>query len=211
MVKHNKASDYTCGSKNRLANKNQGHGQTHNVHPHMQKRSNDNANGPIYTNPTQFNTLVSSTPHPQSLPPGAFHTSTAGSMNFGSGTGAGNTFHQLPQTSNGIGNGNNFGLGAYGVAAQVANHAQAHGQIDPNNLFALQTPGGGSISLPGQGSSSAGGDGTGNASGSGTNGNGNTNGEEGQFDVFSFLMDDDAGLGNGWDSLEVPSDFSLWT
>jgi len=60
-------------------------------------------------------------------------------------------------------------------------------QIDPNNLYNLQTPGGSAAPLP------------------------IAAGEEGGFDMFSFLMDDDAGLGNGWDSLEVPSDFSLWT
>ncbi len=32
------------------------------------------------------------------------------------------------------------------------------------------------------------------------------------FDVFSFLMDEEGGLGgNNWDALEVPADFSLWS
>lgn len=174
MVRHNKASDYTCGSKNRQ----------------NQKRSNDG--GPVYTNPIQFNTLVS--PNPQSLPPNAFHTSVTASL----GQGINNTFNHSGQGAG------DFGLGAYGVAAQVANANQSHrhGQIDPNNLYALQTPGGSSITpLPDAG-------GAGAAAG---NGNGGGGGEEGQFDVFSFLMEDDAGLGNGWDTLEVPSDFSLWT
>jgi hypothetical protein len=175
MVRHNKASDYTCGSKNRQNQK--------------QNRSNDG--GPVYTNPTQFNTLVSS--NPQSLPPNAFHTSAP--ANFGQANGQGMTFNQMTTGTN-----NGFGLGAYGVAAQVANANtnHRHGQIDPNNLYALQTPGGSSSTpLPDGGAVTA--------------GTGNGNGDEGQFDVFSFLMEDDAGLGNGWDSLEVPSDFSLWT
>ena len=66
--------------------------------------------------------------------------------------------------------------------------------IDPSNLYNLQTPGGTALPLPGT-----------------AGGGGGGGGEEGGFDLFSFLMEDDAGLGNGWDSLEVPSDFSLWT
>jgi hypothetical protein len=60
-------------------------------------------------------------------------------------------------------------------------------QVDPTHLYSQQTPGGSAAPLPTAG------------------------GEEGGFDMFSFLMDDEAGLGNNWDSLEVPSDFSLWT
>lgn len=184
MVRHNKASDYTCGSKNRQPTK-----QTDA--------------GPLYTNPTQFNSFVGQAP--QSLPPVAFQQQhphpqpPSGSASFNIGV------NPLPQTS--------AGLGAYGMAA-VGNT----GQIDPNNLFTMQTPGGNTMSLSGNNAngtnSSNGGAGNNNSNGSGSN-NANNNGgggEEGaQFDVFSFLMDDEAGLGNGWDSLEVPSDFSLWT
>lgn len=65
-------------------------------------------------------------------------------------------------------------------------------QLDPNNLFTMQNPGGAATATP-------------------NTGGGIVNEEGAPFDVFSFLMDDEAGLGNGWDSLEVPSDFSLWT
>jgi len=153
MVCHNKASDYTCGTKNRLNAAQAAQTQRHE--------------GGGYTNPTQFNTLVSSTP--QSLPPRAFQLPLQSQSNYGNGSG-----RPLPQTST--------GMGAYGMAAVGQST-----QIDPNNLYNLQTPGGSAAPLP------------------------TAAGEEGGFDMFSFLMDDDAGLGNGWDSLEVPSDFSLWT
>lgn len=40
----------------------------------------------------------------------------------------------------------------------------------------------------------------------------NTEVDANGFDVFSFLMDDEGGLGTGnWDALEVPADFSLWS
>lgn len=169
MVRHNKASDYTCGSQKRCQQKQAQKGQ--------QQHPKQTDAGPMYTNPTQFNSLVASTTSsiPQSLPPGAFQTGSSFPA----------TLNQLPQVSTS----NSTGLGAYGMAAVGTN------QIDPNNLFVMQNPGGASTSSNG-----------------GVVGTTNTTGEEGaQFDVFSFLMDDDAGLGNGWDSLEVPSDFSLWT
>lgn len=73
------------------------------------------------------------------------------------------------------------------MAAVGQGHGHGQSQPEPSHLYAQQTPGGSTAPLP-----------TGA-------------GEEGGFDMFSFLMDDDAGLGNNWDSLEVPSDFSLWT
>lgn len=175
MVKHNKASDYTCGSQKRCqqkqAQKSGGGGQ-------QQPKRTDA--GAVYNNPTQFNSFVASTGSaPQSLPPGAFQMGPSFPANL----------NQIPQTSNG----NGMGLGAYGMAA-----VGGSSQIDPNNLFTMQNPGGASTS-------------TGSNGVTGT-GNNAANGEDGApFDVFSFLMDDESGLGNGWDSLEVPSDFSLWT
>jgi hypothetical protein len=163
MVSHNKASEYTCGSKSRLQAQSQrqanGQGQAQGA-------------GLMYTNPTQFNTLVSSTP--QSLPPGAFQLPSQSQSSFpGQGTSS-----RPAQT--------NTSLGAYGMAA-VGSQSTQNQQLDPSNLYQHQTPGGSAVPLPG-----------------------NT-GDEAGFDVFSFLMDEEAGLGNGWDSLEVPSDFSLWT
>jgi hypothetical protein len=157
MVSHNKASDYTCGTKNRLnaAQAAQSHRQAG------------------YSNPTQFNNSISSAP--QSLPPRAFQLPQQSQSSYGNING-----RPLPQTSTGI--------GAYGMAAVGLGQSQ-HQQSDPSSLYNQQTPGG-------------------SAAPSFTTGGG---GEEGGFDMFSFLMDDEAGLGNNWDSLEVPSDFSLWT
>ena len=175
MVKHNKASDYTCGSQKRCQQKQAQNGGG-------QPQPKQTVAGPVYNNPTQFNSFVASTGSaPQSLPPGAFQTGSSFPTNL----------NQIPQTSNG----NGMSLGAYGMAA-----VGGSSQLDPNNLFTMQNPGGASYNASLNGL-------TGNA-----NNNNTANGEDGApFDVFSFLMDDESGLGNGWDSLEVPSDFSLWT
>lgn len=180
MVRHNKASDYTCGSKLRCQQKKalaeaQGRSQGH--HPLSQDGvtggAGGNGNGPVFSNPTQFNSFVSQAP--QSLPPGAFHN----------GSSFNPSITQLPQTSAA----NGLGLGAYGMAAVGPTQ-----QLDPNTLFTMQNPGG--AATPTQNTTAVG---------------GVANDEGAPFDVFSFLMDDEAGLGNGWDTLEVPSDFSLWT
>jgi hypothetical protein len=176
MVCHNKASDYTCGTKKGLD---------------MAQQAQSQRQESGYTNPTQNNTFVSS--NPQSLPPRAFQLAPNQSQpTYGNGNGNGNGLgngQRLPQTSSGIGMG--MGIGAYGMAAvgQSSTSTTHTPHIDPSNLYNLQTPGGSALPLPGT-----------------------TAGEEGgSFDMFSFLMEEDAGLGNGWDSLEVPSDFSLWT
>jgi len=153
MVSHNKASDYTCGNKNRL-----------NA---AQAAQSERQEG--YANPTQFHNIVSSTP--QSLPPRAFQLPQQTQSSYGNING-----RPLPQTST--------GMGAYGMAAVGQGQSQ---QVDLTSLYSQQTPGGSAAPLP------------------------TASGEEGGFDMFSFLMDDEAGLGNNWDSLEVPSDFSLWT
>lgn len=78
------------------------------------------------------------------------------------------------------------GLGAYGIAAQVV--APSGGTVPQTGPMAM----GGHVQQTQQ-----------------ANGDMDANG----FDVFSFLMDEEGGLGGtgNWDALEVPADFSLWS
>jgi len=83
-----------------------------------------------------------------------------------------------------------MGLQAYGLAAQVGGS------------------GTNSLALSGDGAKLV----TGNsANANQTMGVGAAPGDTG-FDLLSFLMDEEGGLGTGtWDSLDVPADFSLWS
>jgi len=83
------------------------------------------------------------------------------------------------------GGGGMNGLGAYGVAAQVGGNGGST-NTQPHTL-----------------------DLSGCAQTQPMNGEVDANG----FDVFSFLMDEEGGLGGtgNWDALEVPADFSLWS
>jgi len=81
------------------------------------------------------------------------------------------------------------GIGAYGLATQVLGNGQTTNEVNTSMGLAPQAVG---I--------------TGDAM------NQNNNGDGG-FDIFSFLMDEEGGLGGSgnWDALEVPADFSLWS
>ncbi|RXK40030.1 fungal specific transcription factor [Tremella mesenterica] len=85
-----------------------------------------------------------------------------------------------------------IGLGPYGMAAQVSLHGLPHGH--------------------GHGHGHSTGMGMGNGGWEGQMGTPQGTEGEGGMDIFSFLMDEEGGLGAGnWENLEVPPDFSLWT
>jgi hypothetical protein len=74
-----------------------------------------------------------------------------------------------------------MGIQAYGMAAQMGQNGTANGQPKDGPSIASQTMGDGAMS-----------------------------GEAG-FDLLSFLMDEEGGLGPTWDALDVPADYSLWS
>ncbi|ORY30548.1 fungal-specific transcription factor domain-domain-containing protein, partial [Naematelia encephala] len=92
------------------------------------------------------------------------------------------------------------GLGPYGMAAQVSTPSSSGAAFNGN--------GNGQVSVGAALTAGAGGIGA--AGGAG--GQQQEGGTDGAFDIFSFLMDEEGGLGGtgSWDALEVPADFSLW-
>jgi hypothetical protein len=185
MMAHTKASDYTNGCKTRAANN---------------SKSMANDVRFAYTNPG---------------------TSNSFGVPQGTQNGTSSACPPLNLTLNHLAPGSTNGLGPYGMAAQVSapsTNTQSMQTIDPTlamfsasstvNADALGvTP---LTSQPGElGNSKINGDITLGSSAQGDD----ASGTAGNFDIFSFLMDEDSAWGGNqnWDNVEMPADYPLWS
>ncbi|KAK8858741.1 hypothetical protein IAR55_002970 [Kwoniella newhampshirensis] len=200
MASHNKASEYTS-----------------NKGPKAKKEPTNGENG-----------VGSFEPAPQGFPPGVFHTpsSTSTGHSHGHGFGGGHGSSSFGFTDP------NTLMGTFGIATQMGMAAStspgATGGGNPPvfngdsshsmfNATTTSTTNGDSHGGPGGGTGMGGGVhsmlndlGASTAMpGSAANGEGEGNGNG--FDIFSFLMDEEGGLGGSNYALDVPADFSLWS
>ncbi|WWD18636.1 hypothetical protein CI109_103089 [Kwoniella shandongensis] len=167
------------------------------------------------------------TPAPQGFPPGVFHTPSGVSSSHAHGFGGGS------QAANNSAFGDpNTLLGTFGIVAQMGMGTSPSANGNGNGPIFNSDHTSSSVTDPtttstGHGDEHAGpggGEGMGSGVHSMLNGGGATptaisnNGASGEgegmgmgFDIFSFLMDEEGGLGGGNYALDVPADFSLWS
>lgn len=183
MMAHTKASDYTNGCKTRA---------------NQQHKSVANDVRFAYTNPGSSNSYGI----PQSAQPGTGETSSCPPVP-----------QALGQLST---SGANNGLGPYGMAAQVRGSSGTGTQTSDLDqslaMFGTLTGGNGTGHNAASGGLEFGtiADGV-NNSFIGEDTQGGT--AAGNFDIFSFLMDEDGAWGGNqnWDNVEMPADYPLWS
>ncbi|WVQ65613.1 uncharacterized protein L199_003791 [Kwoniella botswanensis] len=214
MASHNKASEYTSNQKCRS----------------KKKKEHEQVNvdyGGVGNYPS-----TSSSSHGHShghggnkgYPPNAFHTSTSEQIRRSYNNGGGDpdrrgSVDDYTNTTGGNGSGTGPGnsLGPYTLAMGLGSTAFSSTTKDSTQTPTFSQP---SLSQSLNPSSNSNSIGTGIAAkerelpminGSNEGGVGGADMDQGNFDLFNFLMDEDGLGGNGFSGLDVPSDFSLWS
>lgn len=229
MAQHNKASDYTNGKK---CAKGKGTGKPNGISiSELGGNSHGGLNGSGDGGPTigfppgAFQSTFTS-PGNNGIGPyglaavGLSHLNGNGQISGGGFSGGIDNLSNTPIETNGNGHGHastSNGTDMEGLSGS----GSGLGGMNPHGLSGLysQVPEGGlggGVGGSGNTPSASGGGTSGGshlASGGGSQSAATAAGGDPNFDIFSFLMDEEGGIGGTgtWDALDVPPDFSLWS
>ncbi|WOO76832.1 Positive regulator of purine utilization [Vanrija pseudolonga] len=131
---------------------------------------------------------------PQSLPPAAFHSFGPYGIAAQVASGAAASSNNGPSWPGGQTTAQAVALGATATSSNALNELTINGILGN----ATPTANGGGAATPGVATNGVAADGA-------------VVDPATTFDIFSFLMDEEGGLGQSWNALDVPADYPLWS